>query len=90
MNKNNFHAFMNREYPELEVNPLWIHSISGVKIVELTRSSRGNLISLRASGNDVAVEPTEANLKEAIKSGLRAQVKHYRDIAIMLESIANK
>ena len=82
-----FRAFMAREYPELETNPLWIHSIFGVKLVELTRSSRGNLISVRAFGSNAVVEPTEDNLKAAIESGLQSQIESHKSIIEALESM---
>lgn len=82
-----FRAFMAREYPELETNPLWIHSIFGVQLVELTRSSRGSLTGIRAFGSNAVVEPTEDNLKAAIEAGLREQAKGHREIAATLEGI---
>ena len=79
--------FMAREYPALEVNPLWIHSVFGIKVVELTRSSRGNVTSVRAFGSNAAVDPTIANLRAVIEFGLRAQIRSHQEIVFVLDGI---
>lgn len=87
MNRTALRAFMAANYPELETNPLWITSIFGVKLVELSRSSRGSLTGIRAFGSNSVVDPTEDNLKAAIEAGLREQAKGHREVAATLEGI---
>lgn len=87
MKPDTLRAFMAREYPELEVDPLWITSIYGIKIAELSRSSRGNLTGVRAWGGSAFAEPTTDNLRTAIEQGLRAQSRSHCEIAATLESI---
>ena len=79
--------FMAREYPALEVNPLWIHSVFGIKVVELTRTSRGNIAGIRAFGGGNPTVATEESLRAAIEQGLRAQVRSHQEIIVALDSI---